>query len=66
MKVCERCGDEIFTRDGENRCCACDEQPDPKPKERVRRRNNRKAMDELMDGLGLVRVKGAMGGVYYE
>jgi uncharacterized Zn finger protein (UPF0148 family) len=66
MKVCELCGDEIFTKDGENRCPTCEVHDDPKPKEKKRRRNNRKAMDELMDSLGLVKVRGALGGVYYE
>lgn len=66
MKVCELCGDEIFTRDGENRCQACDTDDHPKPKEKRRRRSNRRAMDELMADLGMVRVKGALGGTYYE
>lgn len=62
MKVCERCGTEIATRDGENKCSDCEY--NPKKVKRAKRR--RKEMDDLMDSLGLVKVRGAMGGVYYE
>lgn len=66
MKVCEICGDEIYTRDGENRCKNCDENENPKPVEKKRRKRNRSAMHEAMESIGLVRVRGALGGVYYE
>lgn len=66
MKVCELCGDEIFTRDGENRCKTCEVHDSPKPPEKKRRRRNRSAMDEVMRDLGLVKVRGAMGGIFYE
>jgi len=32
----------------------------------ARRRRSRKARHEALTGLGLVRVRGALGGVYYE
>lgn len=58
MKVCARCGEEIYTRDGENTCSrGC---------KRKKTKSSRKEKDELMKSLGLTRVRGAMGGVYYE
>lgn len=59
MKVCEVCGNEIFTKDGDNSCLKCDN----KPKKKKARRNPN---DEIMKSLGLTKVKGAMGGVYWE
>lgn len=64
MKVCEVCGVEIDTRDGENRCSDC--ASDRPRKTKKQRRANRRLMDDAMDSLGLVKVRGAMGGVYYE
>lgn len=75
MKVCEKCGNEISTRDGDNQCSDCEnnefELIDEKPKRRGKKRNararaNRRAINDAMDSLGLKRVRGAMGGVYYE
>jgi hypothetical protein len=60
MKVCERCGDEIATKDGDNLCAKCEAQPVRKTK---RRRSER---DAVMRSLGLVKVKGALGGTYWE
>jgi hypothetical protein len=60
MKVCETCGDEIATKDGDNKCGTCDNKPKPKAK------RDRSAMHRAMTSLGLVRVRGALGGVYYE
>ena len=61
MKVCEKCGDEIATKDGENKCIPC---------ERGRKRKAaavaRRERDQIMADLGLVKVRGAMGGVYWE
>lgn len=46
MKVCESCGEEIDTKDGENRCGNCDESAVQKKREQLRnRRANRKARD---------------------
>ena len=70
MKVCERCGDEIVTRDGENRCPACDDADgcaSQKAAERRKRaREARRMRDEAMRALGLRKVRGAMGGTYWE
>lgn len=64
MKVCSRCGVEIFTRDGENRCSDCENER--KKLNRKKAAARRRAMDDVMDSLGLKKVRGAMGGTYYE
>ena len=61
MKVCETCGDEIGTRDGENNCERCER--DAKRAKANKRRRERAA---VMRDLGMVRVRGALGGVYWE
>ena len=63
MKTCQNCGCEIATKDGENRCKKCDENRDRK---NTKRRRQRRAMNDVMKSWGLVRVRGAMGGVYGE
>lgn len=59
MKVCESCGTEISTRDGDNRCAKCDQ-----PKKKARKQ--RTSRDSVMESLGLTKVRGAMGGTYWE
>jgi hypothetical protein len=70
VKVCEQCGREISTRDADNRCEACEElsgRTDQQAKAKRRKaRQRRQAMRDAMESIGLVRVRGAMGGVYYE
>lgn len=66
MKVCEICGEEIATRDGENRCRTCEEHEEKKAAVRKRANANRRARDAAMRSLGLVKVRGAMGGTYWE
>lgn len=66
MKVCEICGEEIATRDGENRCQACEEHEEKKAAVRKRSNANRRARGAAMRSLGLVKVRGAMGGTYWE
>ena len=65
MKVCENCGIEIYTRDGENECRQCDG-ADIKTRRAQRQKMQRKARHEAMLSLGLKRVRGALGGTYYE
>lgn len=64
MKFCEICGDEIYTKDGENQCTDYEE------KERThvkgKRRKLKSAREQMMSDMGLVKVKGAMGGTYWE
>lgn len=63
MKVCEICMTELFNvRDGNNRCETCKRKPGTKKKAKDRR----KEMDDLMASCGMTRVRGAMGGVFYE
>lgn len=64
MKFCEKCFEEIATKDGDNRCPQCDGLA-PKPKTK-RKRRTRKEMQELAESLGMTMVRGAMGGVYME
>jgi hypothetical protein len=60
MKFCEKCGEELGTRDGENRC------PRGCKLGKSKAAAQRKARHEAMVSCGLVRVRGALGGVYYE
>jgi DNA-directed RNA polymerase subunit RPC12/RpoP len=62
MKVCELCGIEIATKDGDNRCTECEHKVHLKAKKKAQR----KANDDAMRSLGLVKVRGALGGVYWE
>lgn len=62
MKVCEKCGEEIATKDGDNLCPDCEK----KKKNRAKAAANRKARDEAMRSIGLTKVKGALGGTYWE
>jgi len=67
MKVCENCGNEIYTKDGEGLCRRCeDAEGDKKLLAKYRRTSKRKAREEAMRSLGLVKVRGAMGGTYWE
>ena len=70
MKSCERCGDEISTKDGENLCCHCFDNEFIEPKRRARHnamaRARRKERDDVLDSTGLKKVRGSMGGVYWE
>lgn len=65
MKVCEKCHTEIDTKEGENACPQCDGQERRVSKPR-KKRTSRKDMDSLMASLGMKRVRGALGGTYYE
>ena len=66
MKVCERCSTEIFTRDGNGRCPVCD------GKIYARARSIRpvallkRDREAALRSLGLVKVRGALGGTYWE
>lgn len=62
MKVCEVCGADIDgTKDGENRCSRHEDS------QRVSKaKRQRKVRDQVMRDLGLVKVRGALGGTYWE
>ena len=64
MKVCERCSVEIDTRDGDNMCAACDDVEHGL--RAIAKSARRKEMDRAMRDLGLVKVRGALGGTYWE
>ena len=72
MKVCEICGCSIDgTRDGENRCPSCEDIEEASRTETVKQRRAkanclRHERDAAMKSLGLVKVRGALGGVYWE
>lgn len=67
MKVCERCGEEISTRDGDNLCPSCDTDAGERNRKRLAvARRDRKERDSVMRAVGLVKVRGALGGTYRE
>lgn len=65
MKVCQNCGEEIGGRDGDNYCANCND-ASLQDKRKARARSNRKARESIMRSLGLTKVRGAMGGTYWE
>jgi hypothetical protein len=70
MKVCQTCGEEISTLDGEGECQQCqDTNGDTHAKAvaaRKRAKARRRERDQVLRDLGLVKVRGAMGGTYWE
>jgi len=66
MKCCANCNVEIFTLDGDNLCGECEMNENRKNKRNAAAKTRRREMAEVMESLGLKRVKGACGGVYYE
>ena len=65
MKVCEICGDEIATKDGENICRDCNDCVD-RGLTKVRNKLNKWEREKILRSLGLVKVKGNLGGTYWE
>ena len=67
MKVCRICGDEINTPDGDNTCPQCEIALDMHHKKKLaRRRQAAREKAEIMESLGLKKVRGALGGTYWE
>jgi len=67
MKFCKVCGEEIATKDGENTCRRCeDAQDDGDRKKLASAKANRRARESALRDLGMVKVRGALGGVYWE
>lgn len=60
MKFCTRCSVEISTVDGVNTCGKC------RQLNAVARASRKREREQLMRDCGLVKVKGAMGSVYWE
>jgi hypothetical protein len=51
--------------DGDNTCPKCEREAHNKAR-RARANANRRAREDVLSGLGLVKVRGALGGVYLE
>lgn len=69
MKVCQKCGVEIGGKDGvDNLCWDCEYESEFKPRKRRRRRQEltKKERETVYRSCGLVKVKGALGGEYWE
>lgn len=67
MKFCDVCGEEISTRDGDNTCRSCEDAQDAGKKASLaKRRTARRQRESWLKDCGLVKVRGAMGGVYWE
>jgi hypothetical protein len=66
MKFCEVCGEEIGTKDGENRCQHCEDIEDDGTAKKARAKANRKEREAALRLCGLVKVRGALGGTYWE
>ena len=64
MKVCSRCGEEIGGRDGENLCRACEPMTDVR--QRRATRSARLQHERVLQDLGLTKVRGRLGGTYWE
>lgn len=65
MKFCSICGTEISIRDGENHCADCDEMEISKAR-RANARKARREREQALRDLGLVKVRGVLGGTYWE
>ena len=66
MKFCEICNSEIATADGDNRCSGCEDHEVDSKTKKARRNRQRRERHQVMIDCGLVRVRGELGGVYYE
>lgn len=66
MKLCELCTEEISTRDGDNRCHKCSELETRKAEQNAQRNSARRAREAALRSCGLVKVRGALGGTYWE
>ena len=66
MKVCEYCGEEIYGKDGDNECPRCEPTTAPEPAKKAKRNAARRSREAVLRDLGLVKVRGAMGGTYWE
>jgi len=65
MKVCENCGIEIGTSDGDNLCRACellDDKRDGKSLARKRSRERKRQVEAMLRSFGMTKVKGARNG----
>ena len=63
MKICQTCGNEIGTRDGDNECPTCELASRTK---RATARQKRRERDQALRDMGMIKVRGALGGTYWE
>ena len=66
MKVCRVCGDQVATKDGDNHCRDCEQALESHTRRINRRVARRREREQVLRDLGLVKVKGALGGTYWE
>ena len=66
MKVCNRCGVEISGKDGENFCPACDKVGPRAAIVAKHMRDGKEAREKALRSLGLIKVRGALGGTYWK
>lgn len=57
---------EIGGRDGENLCSECEAMEDRRQLRNQRARENKRERSAVLRDLGLVQVRGALGGLYWE
>ena len=65
MKFCESCMAEIATRDGDNLCEKCDKAA-ADGKRRKRAAVMRRERSAMLESFGVIKVRGALGGTYWE
>jgi hypothetical protein len=63
MKVCEVCGLEFGGLDGDNVCSDCRAKSAAK---RAKAKQRRRGIEAAYESCGLVKVRGALGGTYWE
>lgn len=63
MKFCEECSEEIATKDSDNLCPSCDNDKRKDKRKSARQKREREA---VLRDCGLVKVRGSLGGVYWE
>lgn len=69
MKVCESCGLEIGTPDGDNECSECTAikiNLDAIWPDGLKYGDKRRAREDVLRSCGLVKVRGALGRTYWE
>jgi uncharacterized Zn finger protein (UPF0148 family) len=69
MKFCNCCGSEMDGKDGENYCQTCEDwiaNGGTKNHPAIKQRARRKEREDALKSLGLVKVRGALGGTYWE
>lgn len=68
MQFCDVCGNEFGYGNGDNTCRSCEDRADTLggTKAREAKARLRKAREAALRSCGLVKVRGALGGIYWE